>query len=253
MKPLALIILCLCFSAVTQAQTAISGSDQPGKSNLVKLNITAPILKNYALQYERIINKRFSVALSGRIMPASTIPLKRFIRDEVIRDDNELVTDILNQVQFSNFAITPELRIYLGPKGYGRGFYVAPYYRFAKYKMHEATLSYEADQTYEVRVSGDLTGHTGGILLGSQWHLSKNISLDLWIAGPGIGGAQGQIVGTANQTLPAEAQDELRSYLEDINVPFAKEKVSVNANGARMDLSGSWAGLRTGVLLAFRF
>ncbi len=71
--------------------------------------------------------------------------------------------------------------------------------------------------------------------------------------GSGHWGAQGQIVGTANQTLPAEAQDELRSYLEDINVPFAKEKVSVNANGARMDLSGSWAGLRTGVLLAFRF
>lgn len=243
----------MCFLAINQAQTGAADSGTPVKSNLVKLNITAPFLKNYALQYERVINKRFSVALSGRIMPASTIPFKRFIRDEVIRNENELVTDILNQVQFSNFAITPEMRIYLGPKGYGRGFYVAPFYRFAKYKMHKATLSYEADQTYEVRVSGDLTSHTGGILLGSQWHLNKNISLDLWIAGPGIGGARGQIAGIANQTLPAEAQDELRSYLEDINVPFAKEKVSVNANGARMDLSGSWAGLRTGVLLAFRF
>ncbi|MCH5715867.1 DUF3575 domain-containing protein [Niabella hibiscisoli] len=223
------------------------------KSNLVKFNLTAPILKNYALQYERVLNKRISVALSGRIMPASTIPLKRLIRDEVIRDDNELVTDILNQVQFSNFAITPELRIYLGRKGYGQGFYIAPYYRFAKYKMHEATLSYEADQTYSVRVSGDLTGHTGGLLLGSQWNLGKSLSLDLWIAGPGIGGANGHIIGVANQTLPAEAQDELRTYLQDINVPFATEKVSVNANGARMDLTGSWAGIRTGILLAFRF
>lgn len=253
MKPFALTFLSVCLLVTVQAQTIATDSGRQVKSNLIKLNLTAPILKNYAIQYERIINKRLSVALSGRIMPASTIPLKKLIKDEVIREDNELVTDILNQVQFSNFAITPELRIYLGRKGYGHGFYVAPYYRFAKYKMHETALSYEADQTYTVRLSGDLTGHTGGILLGSQWHLGKNISLDLWIAGPGIGGAKGNMVGIANQTLPAEAQQELRTYLEDIDIPFAKEKVSVNANGARIDLSGSWAGVRTGILLAFRF
>ncbi len=252
MKNLGLILLGVCFSATALAQTGIN-PDTRVKNNLVKFNLTAPILKNYALQYERVINKRISVALSGRVMPASTIPLKKLIRDEVIRDNNELVTDILNQVQFSNFAITPELRIYLGRKGYGQGFYIAPYYRFAKYKMHETTLSHEADQTYSVRVSGDLTGHTGGLLLGSQWNLGKNLSLDLWIAGPGIGGANGHIVGVANQTLPAEARDELKAYLEDIDVPFATEKVSVNANGARMDLTGSWAGVRTGILLAFRF
>jgi len=194
-----------------------------------------------------------SLALSGRIMPASSIPMKQLIKEKVLLEDNELVTDILNQVDFSNYAVTPGLRIYLGRKGYGHGFYVAPYYRYAKYKMHPATVTYEADETYQVRVSGELTAHTGGLLLGSQWHLGKSISLDLWIAGPAIGGGSGSITGVSDQALSGETQDELRAYLEDIDLPFAREKVWVHANGARIDLTGSWAGLRTGILLALRF
>ncbi|MCH5600044.1 DUF3575 domain-containing protein [Niabella ginsengisoli] len=256
MKPFILIPVFLGITISAIAQTALPVNTlRPGSKNIVKLNITSPILKNYAVQYERVINKRLSIAVSGRIMPATTIPLKGFIKRQIIQEDNQLVSDIINKVDFSNFAITPEVRFYLSKKGYGEGFYVGPYYRFAKYKMHATTLSYEveADQSYDLSLSGDLSTNTVGILIGSQWHLSKHFSLDLWIAGPSFGGASGNIIGISNQTLPAEAQDELRTYLDNIDIPFVRESITVNANGGRIDAKGSWAGVRTGILVAFRF
>ncbi|WP_346236042.1 DUF3575 domain-containing protein [Niabella insulamsoli] len=256
MKPLHLIFFLLLFSAAARAQQpAGAPSDKPRALNLVKFNVTAPILKNYALQYERIINKRISVALSGRLMPATNMPLKTTIKREVIVDDNPFLNDIIDQAKVSNVALTPEMRVYLGKKGFGHGFYVGPYYRFATYKLHETMLSYEVDagQNYDLTLSGDLTSHTAGLLIGAQWHVGKHFSIDLWIAGPSIGGASGHVIGVSGQTIPAEAQQELRSYLEDIDLPFVKETITVNANGGRMDLGGSWAGIRTGVLAAFRF
>lgn len=226
-----------------------------GPRNLVKLNITAPLLKNYGIQVERILNKRLSVALTGRVMPAATIPLKTWVQKEVVREDNQLVSDILDQVDFSNYALTPELRYYFGKKGYGQGFYLGPYYKFARYNMHTKTLAYEVegDQQYDITVSGALRAHTGGIAVGAQWHLTRHLSLDLWLLGPAIGGASGALTGVVAQQLSAEEQEALRSHLQDIDIPFSEETVTVHANGGGLALKGTWAGVKTGVLIAWRF
>lgn len=252
MKPL----LFICFPVFCILSAAAqNGNSYPDKSNLVKLNLTSPFLKNFSIQYERILNKRVSVALSGRLMPASTLPFKNTIRKEVIKEEDDLITDAFNQAQFSNYAITPEVRFYLGKKGYGQGFYIAPYYRFAKYTVEELNYTYEDfDQDISIKLTGNLKSHTGGFLIGAQWMLSNTIGLDWWILGPNIGGGKGHINGLSSEPIDADTQQEIRESLEnDLDIPFTRTTVDVNANGANLKLNGPWAGVRAGLLLTFRF
>lgn len=255
MKTLILTSLLICCIMFAAGQDSVPGHNYPYGKNLLKLNVTAPILKNYALQYERIINKRVSVALAGRFMPASTLPFKNTVRREVIKVDDELITEAFNQALFSNYAITPEVRFYLGKKGYGRGFYVAPYYRLAKYTVKELDYTYQdVPEDITINLKGSLTSHTGGILLGAQWMLGRTVGLDWWIAGPNIGGGKGQLGGRSSQPLDADMQRDVRESLEnDLDIPFTRTAVEVNANGADIRLNGPWAGVRAGLLLTFRF
>ncbi|SDC85673.1 DUF3575 domain-containing protein [Niabella drilacis] len=254
MKLLTTLLAVFCMCRVVSSQNGSSPDRAERQRSIIKLNLTAPIVKNYAVQYEQVINKFLSVAVSGRIMPASTLPFKNEIKNRIVKEDIELVDDIVDKTKFSNYALTPELRFYLGRKGYGRGFYIGPYYRFARYKMLKSNLSFdEGDDHYTIDLSGKVTAHTGGLLLGAQWFLGKNLGLDLWIAGPGLGAAKGTMAGVSTPTLTPDNQEELRKQLEKIDIPLTKETIYVDATGARIDLNGPWAGIRTGLLLSFRF
>src|ERR1035437_9652556 len=62
--------------------------EQPiNQKNLVKLNLLALGVKNITVQYERVIGKKSTVALSIRVMPKSGLPFKSSFRD-AINDPN---------------------------------------------------------------------------------------------------------------------------------------------------------------------
>lgn len=248
-------IFLFTFLSAQTNKSALQKESYDRRKSILKINITSPILKNYALQYEYIVKRSFSLALSARVMPAARFPLGSTIKRQFVDVDNELLNDAFSDFRFSNFAITPEARFYLGKKGYGQGFYIAPYYRFATYKIHNTVFDYDADdgETYNLNVSGNLTSHTGGILFGAQWQLTKKLSLDWWIAGPNFGAGKGKINGITNQSLTDEAKDDVRKYLEEIEIPFSKKTVYVADKTARVDLSGPWGGIRTGVLIGVSF
>jgi len=256
MKCLSTLLAALCMCQVVSSQNGPSPdrAQWQVRRSIIKLNLTSPILKNYAVQYEQVINKFLSVAFSGRIMPAATLPFKNEIKNRIVKEDIELVDDIVDKMKFTNYALTPELRFYLGRKGYGRGFYIGPYYRFAQYKIPGNTLSFdESGEQYTIDISGKVTAHTGGLLMGAQWQLGKSLGLDFWIAGPGLGTARGTIAGLSDPLLTPDNQEELRKQLEKIDIPLTKETIYVDATGAKIDLDGPWAGIRTGLLLSFRF
>ena len=56
-------------------------------------------------------------------MPKSTVPFKEKLEEFINNNDVKV-----NDFQMGNFAITPELRLYLS-KGKMKGFYIAPYAR----------------------------------------------------------------------------------------------------------------------------
>lgn len=222
--------------------------------NFIKINVTALVLKNYSFQYERVLNKSFSIALSYRTMPSTTIPFKKLILN-AIGDDDDDTREVIETFKLSNSAITPEIRFYIGKKGYGQGFYIAPFYRHANFKTNTLTFDYENSLNVEssINLSGKLTTNTGGILFGAQWALGKHLLLDWWIMGPHFGSGNGNFSGVPSKPLTPDEQNELRQELEDLDIPFTNKTVNVNANSASLKLDGPWAGVRSGILFGFRF
>ncbi len=221
--------------------------------NIIKINVTAIVLKNFSFQYERILSKTFSIVLGYRVMPVSTLPFQKIILDQV--GDGPETRKTIENFRLSNTAITPEVRFYVGKKGYGKGFYIAPFYRHAEFKSSELDIFYTTPANVQgsIKLSGKLTSNTGGILLGVQRFIGKNIVLDTWIFGPHYGSGTGDFSGTSSRPLTQDEQNGLRDQLNSIDIPLTDKTVSVNASGASLKLDGPWGGLRSGISLGIKF
>jgi hypothetical protein len=221
--------------------------------NFLKTNLTSILLKNYSLQYERTLNRKISFAISFRVMPETGIPFKKLILDAVGDDDPD-TKQTIEDFRLSNTAITPEFRFYLSKKGYGRGFYIAPFYRHATFKTNNIDITYDDDNGGEgtLQLSGKLTSNTGGLLFGVQ-HVFGKVALDIWLLGPHIGSGKGTFTGLSSKPLSSNEQDDIRQNLTDIDIPLTHQTVDVNAGGAKLTLDGPWGGLRSGISLGIRF
>lgn len=220
--------------------------------NLIKVSLTSLALNTYSFSYERKIARKISLGIGYRVMPEGELPFKSNL--ESIIDDPETFKHV-DGFRTGNTAITPEIKFYFG-KGVFRGFYIAPFARFAKYTAKLPSFEYEFEeggmsQTEKIPLNGELKTTTGGLLFGAQWKLSKLIYLDWSILGPQYGSSKGFLKGT--KTLSAEEQDALREELEELEIPLVDSEVTVDGSGARVDFDGPWAGIRASIGLAFRF
>ncbi|ACU04056.1 DUF3575 domain-containing protein [Pedobacter heparinus] len=243
------ILLFFCIAGKVNAQE--NGTETAGK-NLVKWNVGAIFLNNYSFQYERAIAPKISVALGLRFSPKSSLPFKSSIEKSI---DNDDTWNNIKDFKTGNFALTPEVRFYLGKGGF-RGFYIAPFVRYATYSA-EGPFTFDVNvagttRTETMPLSGDITALTGGVLFGAQWKLSKLVYLDWWILGPNYGTSSGSISG--KKSLNSDEQAALRDALTDLDdLPLVKTKYTVDNEGAKVDFDGPWAGLRGGLSIGFRF
>ncbi len=224
----------------------------PHAMNLIKTNLTSIPLKTYSIQYERVLRKKMSVSLSLRTMPSANLPFKSTILNIAGGDQN--TKDIIQNTMLSNFAVTPELRFYLG-KGYGRGFYIALFYRYASFTTSQVPENYNdiLNNQETINLSGKVTANTGGVMFGVQWLLGKHLCLDWWILGAHYGSGQGNFVGVPGQPLTPSEQDEIRKDLENVDIPLTNKTVTVTANNVTVKLDGPWGGIRSGLSFGFRF
>lgn len=250
------LVLILCSIGTINAQekntTPQETSSEDEAKNLVKWNVAALALKNYSFQYERAVSKKISVALGLRFAPKSGVPFKSQFEKLI---DNEDTWNSVKDFKTGNFAITPEVRFYLGQSVF-RGFYIAPFARYAKYSV-EGPFNYDVTvgtttQSGVIPLSGDIKTFTGGLLFGAQWKLSKLVYLDWWILGGSYGTSSGSISG--KKTLDVNEQQALREQLKDLeDLPLVKVKSTVDGEGAKVDFDGPWANLRAGLSIGFRF
>jgi hypothetical protein len=256
-KALYLVIILFVATAITAtAQKAKSTSEEKTTPplNFIKVNLTGIPLKNYSFQYERALKRKLSFAIAFRTMPSTGIPFKAQILDAVGTNDPD-TKNTIEQLKLSNFAVTPELRFYLSKKGYGRGFYLAPFYRYASFSTNDLLFTFQNSLNISrtMNMSGKLTSNTGGLLLGSQWALGKHFCLDLWILGLHYGSGKGNFSGVSGTPLTTEEQNDLRQQLNSLDIPLTTKTVTVNANGALLQLSGPWAGIRSGISFGIKF
>ena len=227
--------------------------EQTQRNNIIKTNVTAFAFKNFQINYERVFTKTFSLSLSYGIIPEGKVPYASSW-------SNDSNTD-LEKIRLSGNSATLESRFYLGKKGYGQGFYLAPYYRYSSYKVSNFVDSIDLEangvvyETVGVTFKGTATAHSGGLLIGAQWFLGKkdNFVLDAWFLGAHYGKSSGNLDGVTDRTLNSLEQEQVQKELDNLDIPVVKYKATVNANGANVKVDGPWAGLRAGLSLGYRF
>lgn len=248
--PVALLGLIFSVPAFSQSEGEDKPTESP-KNNIVKINLSALVVKNISVQYERKVAKRVSIAANVHYRPFGKLPFLSTI-EKVIDDPSVPV----NQLKWGGVGVTPEVRFYVGKKGALRGFYLAPFANISKYKA-DLPIEYNNGPTNNIGIfNGNISTITGGLLLGAQWKLGKSLYLDWWIIGPNYGNAKGDLILTTS--LNSTEQADLRSEIENLiaDAPFDKlvESYSVNSNGAIINAKGPWGGLRgLGFNLGFRF
>lgn len=236
-----------------QYKTATQIENTIFKKHIVKLNLTGLAFRNYGLQFEEVLNKRISITLAYRFMHSWNMPFKRFITNQ---SSNSLSSaDALSDIKLGGSALTADLRFYLGKKGYGRGFYISPFYRHATINAKGLNFDYTNinNQTASIDLPGNLTGNTLGLMLGLQWFIGNRLCIDWWIIGPHFGTANGGFSAHTNFALDQLEQESIRSSLSSFDIPLTKESYTVSANEIKLCLDGPWAGIRAGIQFGFRF
>lgn len=140
--------------------------------NIAKLNLFGLGFKNISLNYERILSDRNSASLTaGFIIPGSAPTfLGNALSDTPATDD------------FSGFSAVGDYRFYSKKKGAPRGFYYAPFAKYANYKyLFESTIE---DNLSDVNTA--LTTYGVGIQIGTQWIIKDRFVVDWGILGVSI-------------------------------------------------------------------
>jgi hypothetical protein len=183
-------------------------------------------------------------------MPNGTIPFKNYF------DNNFSGNQVrFNEIRVGNSAITPEFRFYLG-KGNLKGFYIAPYVRFATFDA-STPINYTSTGSGSAFVkigefNGRVTSTSGGIMFGWQFNLSKRLVVDWQILGGHFGSCNGNL--KLVSPLTPQEQSSLLSSLNDIKIEPFKIETSVDANGSNIKVTGPWAGIRgANIGIGFRF
>lgn len=249
-------IVVFCFllaSQLASAQKMDKSTSDKQKKNIFKINLTSLLFKNYSFQYERVVARKTSVALGVSVMPKTGLPFAKELRDQY--ETNSDAARAIDETQLSNFAITPEVRFYLGKKPAPAGFYIAPFVRYGQLKFDQFYRFTTSDQQQHVaNIKGTINNIGGGLLIGTQWNLGKSLTLDWWIAGPIYGSSKGTLTGTDPKPIPAQDQTKVKNDIESFDLPGTDIKATVTANKIDVEMSGPYVGLRAfGICLGFKF
>jgi hypothetical protein len=236
----------ITLSLVLMALVLSSGIKAQDKPNVLKLNLFALAAKNFSFQYERALTKKSSVALGVGFMPSTGLP-----------GSLGGASPILKIATIQGISITPEYRWYPGTnKGAPKGFYIAPYLRYANYSIN-TSVSF-ADAASGANFTNAVTMSYGGVglgvMLGAQWFVKGRFCIDWWILGGhgGAGHADFKVLGDFS-SIPADAKADLKTKLDAIQVPIGTTTSEITNTSAGINWVGPFAGFRTGLAMGWRF
>ena len=231
------------------------GAMLDGKT-LLKANLTGLTLGNYSFSAERIIGEHLSLVAGIGYVPMGKLPYASLFSEHVEVEDK-----YVDMLQVDNLTLSLEMRFYTGT-GYGRGFYLSPYYRYGKSAFGNIQTDYfnVNEESYDISLDGNLTTHSGGILFGYQWLVGKrrNIAIDWSILGVHAGGMNANIFGKTAQTLTIDEQQDVEQAIEDIldenlgKYPAFKHTTNVTSNTSDINIKGPWAFFRAGLSVGIR-
>jgi hypothetical protein len=222
------------------------------QKNAIKVNLTSLALKNYHVQYERKILPKITLNLGVRIMPKGNLPLQSTL-EKYAGLDNENIE--IGRFKMGNTAITLEPRIYVS-KAAMKGFYIAPYARYASFDLalpFQVKYNDPTPKSDPVDFTGKVNSFSGGVMLGTQFNLGKRIVLDIWWIGGHFGSSSGDLNFAGDLSNPNK-KTAVENTLKEFDPSPFKIKYTVSNTGARIESDGPWAGIRAlGINLGIRF
>jgi hypothetical protein len=239
----------------TSAETKVSSKNITPPGNFIKFNLAGLALRNYSFQYERSLSKKISLALGVRIMPAGSLPLLSSIEQLAGNDEPDFVSAV-RSININSTAYTPEVRWYPGKKGYGRGFYMAAYYRYLKMDLSSSKqFKVEIDNDpRNITLASGIQAHNIGLMMGAQWMLSKRLFLDWWIMGIQAGFQKGSLLVTPDIDFTDAQIAEIQN---DISVNFTAlgQTTAIDRNRVNIQTNSFLpvTGLRAGLCIGVRF
>ena len=175
-------IVLLCSFNVTIAQTPDTiASKEKSHPNVVKLNISAPIVYNNAIMgsYERVLSSHRSFSIYGGYC--------EFPSPSIIADNENL--HFINNKQKSGFAIGGDYRFYLASENkYAapRGVYLAPFISYYSF-TNTRTLTYtDSISTTPLEGKFGASFFNVGASLGYQFVIKNRFVIDMVLFGPSI-------------------------------------------------------------------
>ena len=166
-------------------------------------------------------------------------------------------------MRMSGWGITPELRLYTSSdKKSPKGFYISPYIRYNQYSFIKNNYEYKYSDIYDENNSkisnmnfhGKSTFVGGGIMIGHQWIIGKNLSIDFWILGLGISSGKFELKATSDNmdsryfekgtSFSKEVSDYMKA-LNTVEISNGKNYVIANSNRTLPGIRG--LGLNIGL------
>ncbi len=241
---LLLLILLLCNLLQLKSQ----------QKTFIKTNILGLAVRNYTVEFERTLNKKFTVGVNIRYMPNGGIPLADRVGKYIDPTDVETL-NALNNALISGSALSPEIRYYVGKKGFGKGFYLGGYFRSNTVKIDflPFTVDDGSGNTRSVKTAGTFKTTGPGFLIGTQFNLGKKMVLDWQILGVQYSSTTATITANPNPSLTTTEQNDINSALQGFNIAPFSFTSSVSPTRVFLELKGKAPMVRTGLSLGFKF
>lgn len=238
MKKIYLTILLLLAVSFSFAQEETKAATEVTKDKILKLNLTSLALTNFHLQYEQVLTPHSSFAIGASIMP-----------ERGLWGGPDEVKDL----KFGGFSFTPEYRYHFSGKG-AKGFYMAPYFRYAKYSTNAFQYRYENDNGTKDTLNmqeASYTSATVGLMFGAQWKLGKHITLDFWIVGVGVGSNEFEV--KANGDFSPTDRQDFDKNIADLDLPIGSVSGSMTSNTAIINYENPLALRGLSICLGYVF
>lgn len=186
-----------------------------------------------------------------------SMALTQKLANKYLGEDNGM-KDHLDLANFSNQAITGELRLYTGKHAGPRGFYVAAYGRYSKMDFgYLGTYQPSMGEEIPLPYIGKLNGMGGGLMLGAQWLIADKVTLDWYIAGAHYGKLGGDVnIAQDFSRLPESEKKNLETEIEGRFTVGERQLIdaTVTDKGAHGKVDAPFAGIRAfGINLGFAF
>lgn len=221
--------------------------------NYVKTSVTSLLTGNFSLQQERILTEKVSASLSLSMMPKKGLPFANMISDALVVTNEDIDFDITT-FKYSSWSMVPDVRFYLG-EGYGKGFYIAPYFKHTQFKIHDFNVEYTNPelQVNDITLSGKFRTNSGGVMFGAQWPLGDYLCLDWWILGFHGGRSKATLIGDPAWDLTTAEQDDLKAEFENVDLPMFGIESTVTADQVSLTSRSPWLSFRGGLSIGVRF